>query len=393
MFSTKTRIKNKIWSYIRDYFYFQRIADSSIIQNINYNDRPDKKNAVICYLTESYFTDFESLRIDRTQPFEILKIVNVLCEMNYVIDIIQWDDLDALKLIGNKKYDLIFGFGETFYQLTKLNPDAFSVLYMTEGHPEFSLREEKKRVDYFYERHGKRVKVVRSGCYYKEHHLQKTYSHLIAFGEIKYFISQYSNPSVIFPSGIINFNFRFNCKNHTETRCHYLWLGSRGAIHKGLDILLDVFSEQTNIVLHICGLQKSDRKQLTIKNRENIILYGKIDIGSDIFLEVVDKCSFIILPSCSEGFSTSITTGMLHGLIPVVVRDTGFNRLFDNAIFLEDIKIGYLKEKLDELSKSDPDSLACLSAKVYEFARENFTIQVFEKKFRSIMADVLKISQ
>ena len=89
-------------------------------------------------------------------------------------------------------------------------------------------------------------------------------------------------------------------------------------------------------MLHICGLQKHERKQLILQKRVNIIEHGQIEINSDLFLEINNTCSFIILPSCSEACSTSITTGMLHGLIPIVMRDTGFNRLGENAIFFED---------------------------------------------------------
>jgi hypothetical protein len=125
--------------------------------------------------------------------------------------------------------------------------------------------------------------------------------------------------------------------------------------------------------------------------RKNIIEDGLIYIKSDTFLQLVNKCSYIILPSCSEGFSTSITTGMLHGLIPVVMRDTGFDRLGPYAIFLEDFKVDYLEMKLNELSNTDPAKLSSLSRQIFDFARQNFTIQVFGYNFKAIISDILKI--
>jgi len=159
-----------------------------------------------------------------------------------------------------------------------------------------------------------------------------------------------------------------------------------------LDLLLDVFSHREDIVLHICGLEKMDRKLLKMSKRENIVDEGLIFIKSETFLQLVDKCSFIILPSCSEACSTSITTGMLHGLIPVVMKDAGFTRLGNNAIFLEDFKIDYLEEKINELSNSDSDSLSSFSRQVYTFARQNFTIQDFENRFKTIISDIFKVS-
>jgi hypothetical protein len=387
----KAKLRRKIWFYLRDFFYYQILEDPRPIQNINFNSNPDQKKAIICYQTNSFCTNLGIKSVYRTQPFEIMKIVNSFSDSGYAIDIIDCIDTRALGVVKDKKYDLIFGFGETFYQLTNLHPFATSIFYMTESHPEFSYQEEKKRLDYFYMRYGRKLRIKRSGKYYKISHLQKIYSQVIILGETKLLNSQYSNPYVLFPTGLINPDFVFYNKDHLNTRKHFLWLGSTGAVHKGLDLLLDVFNQRDDIVLHICGLEKNDRKYLNMPKRKNIIEDGLIYIKSDTFLQLVNKCSYIILPSCSEGFSTSITTGMLHGLIPVVMRDTGFDRLGPYAIFLEDFKVDYLEMKLNELSNTDPAKLSSLSRQIFDFARQNFTIQVFGYNFKAIISDILKI--
>lgn len=382
-------IKDKIWFKVRDFFYNQRVTDIPVIQNINYSCNPVQKKAIICYLTRSYYLDLEDTSIRRTQPFEIIKIVKILSDFGFTIDIIGCRDVKAPKIIKNKKYDLIFGFGDSFYELTNIQPDAVSILYMTESHPAYSYQEERKRLDYYYERHGRKIDIKRSGSFYKLSHLEKKYSNIITLGETQHFSNQYSAPYVLFPTGLINQEYIFYDKKHLQSRKNFLWLGSYGAIHKGLDLLIDVSNQLDQIVIHICGLAKEERKILRIPKRSNIIDHGHIDIKSRTFLEIVDKCSFIILPSCSEGFSTSIATGMLHGLIPVVMKDTGFNRLGQNAIFLEDFKIDYLKMKLNELMTFDPTKLTVFSKNSFDFARQNFSIDAFEKNFKIIMTDIL----
>jgi hypothetical protein len=392
VFDLKIKLKDKIWHYLKGFLYYQWISELRAIQNINYKFNPDQKKVIICYQTNSYFTNLGIKSVYRTQPFEILKIVNAFSDSGYAIDIIDCIDKRALEIVKDKSYDLIFGFGENFYQLTKLNPFALSILYMTENHPEFSYKEEKKRLDYFYERYGRKLIIRRSGKYYKISHLQNMYSQVITMGEPKLLNNQYNNPYVLFPTGLINPDFVFYNKDHLNTRKHFLWLGSTGAVHKGLDLLLDVFNLRDDIVLHICGLEKNDRKYLNMSKRENIIEDGLIYIKSKTFLQLVDKCSFIILPSCSEACSTSITTGMLHGLIPVVMKDAGFTRLGNNAIFLEDFKIDYLEKKLNELSNSDAEKLSLFSRQVFDFAQQNFTIQAFGNNFKAIISDILKIN-
>ncbi|MGJ8735334.1 glycosyltransferase [Zobellia laminariae] len=380
-----------IWRNIKDIFYAERIMDTPIIQNINYTaaDTTQKK-AAISYITASYLEDWDKINIGRTQPKEISSIIKVISDLGYAIDIFGCNDLRAVEVLQHKKYDLIFGFGEAFYELTNKNPNALSVWYFTEHHPNFVYREERKRLDYFKERKNKEARVVRSGNFYKPHHLEKTYSNVITMSEIEPFLKEYSNPISFFPTGLKNPDFDITLqKNIDITKKNFLWFGSFGAIHKGLDILLDIFANRDDITLHIGGLSEEDRLLLNPKERDNIIDYGHINVMSKEFLDIVNKCSFTILPSSSEGCSTSITTCMRHGLIPIVNKDSGFNRLLKNAIFLEDYKVDYINDKLTEYSNYNSGELDILSKNIYEFANNTFTIKVFESKFKEIMQIII----
>jgi hypothetical protein len=385
----KLKINKKVWDFIKDYFYYQRIPDSPVVLNINDDCKSGQKRAILCYLTISFFNNWDSTVIGRTQPFEIMKILKIISGFGYSVDVIGYNDVKALDILRNRKYDLIFGFGEAFFQITNLYPQATSILYMTENTPEFSYKQEKDRIDYFYKRHGRKIRLSRSGKFYKNYHLEKRYSHVITMGETEFLKKAYCNPMFIFPTGLRNASYTFTEKDHKQSRRNYLWLGSTGAVHKGLDILLDIFYRRDDIILHICGLQKEEKMILRLQKRENIIEYGHVNINSETYLDLVNKCSYIILPSCSEGFSTSVTTGMLHGLIPVVIRNTGFNRAGDHAIFLEDFKLEYIDSKLHELSNSDPQELSKLSKKVFEFAQENFCIEAFADSFKAIMTNII----
>lgn len=382
----KEKILNKVWEYFKDYFYDQRVLESPVIQNLSYNHVSGQKKAILCYLTYSHFTNWERVNSGRTQPYEIMVIVKILASMGYSIDIIGCNDMRALAHIESKQYDLIFGFGETFYQLAQQQPWAITVLYMTEQHPEFSYREEQKRIDYFNKRRNQQLKVSRSGKFYKKHHFDRLYTEVIVMGEVENFLLHYSRPFTIFPTGLNNSSFTFRTKSYAQTRKHFLWLGSPGAaIHKGLDLLLDIFSGRDDLVLHIGGMGDSDRKKVNLPVRDNIIDHGFITINSGFFLEIIEQCSFILLPSCSEACATSVATGMLHGLIPVVMKDAGFNRLKDNAIFLSDFRLDYLGARLDELANLTPQYLETLSRNAYDFAQANFTIQTFETNMRQIL--------
>jgi len=378
------KIKNKIWPKIGSFFYEQMLNDSSIVRNLNCNGSGNQLRLLISYKAKGYFVNLES-KVGRTIFSEIFKIVKVFSELGYCIDVLDCNDVRCLASVKSTKYDAIFGFGEVFYKAVHFNPNSISILYMTENHPDFSLKEETKRIAYFYNRHRIHAKIERSGTFYKMHHLDRKYSHVITLGEVELLMPQYENPAPIFPTGIINSDFIFKKKNHELARRNFLWLGSKGAIHKGLDILIDIFSQRDDLILHVCGLTKEDKKQIGFPKRKNIIDYGHIDIRSQLFLNIADTCTYSILPSCSEGCATSITTGMLHGLIPIVMRDSGFNRLGNTAFFLEDFKVDYMNSKLTEIANTDIASLIQLSETAFDFARKNFVLSAFEENFRIII--------
>jgi hypothetical protein len=386
----KIRIKDRLWNCAKDSFYPHRVKDAPLVKNINCDGSNNQRRALVCYSPQIYFQNIDIRTLARTIPIEMFKLVKILSEYRYCIDIISVNDIRALDFIKSASYHLIFGFGETFCQITQLKPDALSVFYVTENHPDVSYREEKKRIDYFYERHKRKASMQRSGRYYKPEHTAVKYDHIIALGEIEHYTKQYEKPYSLFPTGFLNSNFVFKQKDHVNARKHFLWLGSSAVIHKGLDLLIDVIRERDDITLHICGLDQLSRELLDIPNRSNIIDYGFISINSDTFLNIAETCSFSILPSCSEGMATSITTSMLHGLVPVVIKDTGFNRLGEYAIFLDDYKVDYLDDMLSRLAKIDPLELEVLSQKVRAFASRNFSPEAYENQLRSILAEIIQ---
>ncbi len=383
------KIKRLVWRRIKDYYYYSIANDPPIIRNINYNVVPHQKKVLISYLTRGFAVRPE-INSGRTIIPELFKIVKVFTESGFAVDLVNCNDIKSIKLILDTKYDVLFGFGEVFYRMSEFQPNALTMLYMTEQHPETSYKEEQKRLDYFYERHNKKVPIVRSGQFYKIEHLKKKYNSVITLSELEPLKQMYNDPYPIFPTGIINPQFSFSDKEHSFSRTNFLWLGSSAVIHKGLDLLIDVFKKRDDVSLHICGLNEQARKILNIPERANIYDYGYIDIQSETFLNIVDKCTYSILPSCAEGCATSITTCMLHGLIPVVNKDAGFNRLSDNALFLKDFKIEYLDNKISELSNYDIEYLSKLHERVFHFARSSFILSTFEENFRTIVNDIIK---
>ncbi|ERT67842.1 glycosyltransferase, group 1 family protein [Cetobacterium somerae ATCC BAA-474] len=356
------------------------------VKNINLDLTKNQKRVLISYI--GYFSTANlNDTIGHTNLLESIQIINIFKELGCIIDIVDCNSDESLKFFTCEKYDIIFGFGEVFYEIAKLNPTAKKIIYVTENHPELSLKKETERNKYFYERTGKKIPLRRTGIYYKEEHFRNV-DYAIIMGEITPF-ERYNIPIYdVFPTGFLNQKYIFKTRSLEESKKNFLWLGSNGAVHKGLDLLIEIFKKNPEITLHICGFNPEE-KYLKIPKLKNIINYGRIDIQGDKFLELVDVCSYIILPSCSEGCATSVLTGMLHSLIPIVCEETGFSKLGENAHYLKDYKIEYLQQEILKLSLKNINDLKKNHEKVYKYARENFTINNFTKNLKNIIGEII----
>lgn len=364
----------------------KKINKYNMVLNINKDLTRKQKTIAISYINNSMCSNLDK-DIYHSQVLEVNQIIKEFINRDFAIDLIHCKELNSLEFIKHKTYDVVFGLGDVFYELCKLNAKAKRIIYVTENNPSFSYEKEKERIDYYYLRHGKKIKMTRSGEYYKREHFDNI-DIAIIMGEEKYFKLNKVKVIHIEPTGLINRDYVFKPRNTDNTKYNFLWMGSYGAVHKGLDLLIEIFSKRNDINLNICGLHNKDRKVIKIPNKNNIKEYGIIDVNSDIFIDIVTKCNFIILPSCSEALSTSILTGMLHGMIPIVLKDSGFNILDENAIFLNNFKIENIDEQLTEIVNLDIKKIQELENNVYQFARKEFTIQAFSKKFKKICDDL-----
>ena len=140
----------------------------------------------------------------------------------------------------------------------------------------------------------------------------------------------------------------------------------------------------------MCGREiKQECKRLGLVLPNNVIECGFVDVCSDKFLELIEICPFVLLPSCSEGMSTSLLTCMRHGLIPVTTQGTGMDELFDYCEYFEDYHLSAIESKLEELAGMDTKKMEKYSNKIYEYANENFALESFTEHFKKCMREII----
>lgn len=362
-----------------------------VYQNINSDPKdPNQKRVLISYTTSPLERDTEQI-ITHTNYIVSLEIIKSFIEFGYSIDLLHCLDERHNSVIKRKRYDVVFGFGEPFYRAALQNPQAIKIVFLTESCPDFSFMHEQERIDYYYQRHNKKVPIKRSGKYLKKRDviiadygiLHGNYFTLSTYSKLQDKIYLHGN------IGLINPNFVFIKRNFLKTRNNFVWFGSDGAIHKGLDILIDVFNQLPNYNLYICGLNPLEKRLFKIKT-QNIHDMGFIDVKSDSFIQLVNSCSYVILPSCSEGIASSILTCMNHGLIPIVTRQCGID-IQEWGFYLEDYHIEYVKDRIKTCTNLEPEILEIYHKKVFEYSRKNFNINKYSYSLRKILKKLVTV--
>ncbi|MBY0427162.1 MAG: glycosyltransferase, partial [Cytophagales bacterium] len=249
-------------------------------------------------------------------------MAEIFDQLGYRVDAIHYND--EVTEIDFNNYDIIFGFGEplerSFYMPTLKG--TIRIYYGTGNHFHFINPASINRVKELYEKTG--VLMVISARYAtRMWSLQNVLSDaMIVLGNeftANTYRATFNKNIYTLPASFYKvMNIDLSHKNFGKARNNFLWFGSNGVVHKGLDILLEIFDKRKEINLHICGLKPYESEFVKyysdiLTKRENIKNYGFIELKSPQFAELMMQCAFVIFPSASEGGCASVITVMGNG--------------------------------------------------------------------------------
>lgn len=179
-----------------------------------------------------------------------------------------------------------------------------------------------------------------------------------------------------------------------KSKKDFLWFGSFGLVHKDLNTVLDVFLNNPDLTLHVCGriFEEKDFMEIydgKLKSAKNIMLHGYLSVNSNEFKGLMEKCAFTILSSCSEGCSTAVVTVMGNGgLIPIISRECGFT-----------IKNGFYVETADydDIEKKIRDAVEISDLKIIDYSKENidyvnkeFSVEKYRENVNTILSTIIR---
>jgi glycosyltransferase involved in cell wall biosynthesis len=190
----------------------------------------------------------------------------------------------------------------------------------------------------------------------------------------------------------------FEEKDFGTCRKNFLWLNNHGLVHKGLDLILEAFSEMPDYHLTVCGPVEKEKDFVEAFYRElfktpNIHTIGWVDITSERFSEIIKNNVGIISVSCSEAGGGSIITGMHAGLIPIANYESSVDMNDDYGILLEDCSIGKIRESIKRISALPASEIKGMARRAWEFSRKYHTRERFAEEYRKTIVEIIKTRQ
>ncbi|MEM8963041.1 MAG: glycosyltransferase family 1 protein [Acidobacteriota bacterium] len=182
-------------------------------------------------------------------------------------------------------------------------------------------------------------------------------------------------------------------------RNHFMWFGSGGLVHKGLDLVLEAFAGMPEMFLTVCGPIDAERDFERAYWRElydlpNIHTHGWIDVESQDFLDLARRTMGVVFPSCSEGGGGSVYTCMHAGIVPLTGRGASIPIEPAWGVRLEtaehpEITVESIRVAVREFAARPIEELAAMSAAAYAHANQHHTRERFTEAHRALMAELL----
>ncbi|MEI8203321.1 MAG: glycosyltransferase [Bacteroidota bacterium] len=382
----------KLIKKIAYYFGFElkRVKDKHPIL-FNVFNTTNQKRVLISYLKEPFLTGKD---LKHSNKFECYTAAEIFSELGYQVDVI---NLYANTEVNFDEYDVIYGQGPVFERSFYCENKIKRIFYATGCNVYFSDIESAKKIRQFY--FQKNTLCLNSG---RLANFTLTLSVFLSdkvivlgnkfvlntFTRFDNLVERYTNLNAFF---FDVYDIDLEKKDFSKAKKHFLWFGSYGLLHKGLDVAIEVFSKRENLVLHICGADFDFEKKFfdyystVLSKCDNIVNHGFVDLESNEFKNLMEFSAFVIFPSVSEGGAVALLNVMANGgLIPIISKSTGLD--IGNLGWQQDeCSYDSFNEAIIVANKTDPTRLKQMAIELKSEIRENYTIEKYRNNLKNII--------
>lgn len=341
---------------------------------------------LLSYIIDPFLAgDSPELPHSHTHFWETWMIARAWRDLGYRVDAISWTNLSfELK----HPYDVVIDVRLNLERLAPYLPGALKILHTDTSHYTFNNPAQEARRQALTERRGIVLKPQRM--------LPENRA------------AEHADAVVYLGNGFTGGTYAFACKplfrvpvsvpftydwpaakDFDAVRKNFLWFGSGGLVHKGLDLVLEAFAGLPDFHLTVCGPIRRERDFEKAYFQElyqtpNIRTLGWIDVNGPDFIALARQTLGLVYPSCAEGGGSSALTCMHAGIIPLLTPETSVDLDTSYGVELRDITVAGLREAIRELAAQPADKLETMARGAWEFARSQHSREHFETAYRDL---------
>ena len=351
------------------------------------------RHALLMYAVRA-FRDL-SPRATHQNIFQQRELARALAELGYEVDVVDFDE--RRRGLLRHDYDLVVDLHPVEHPLYegRLRAGAKRIAYITGNNPEFSNAAERARLADLERRRGVRL-LPRRQCEPFPRHQLESFDAFFYFGNDA---SLATYAAYRLPPAHRLFNGGYDDVQPTDPARRdprrFLFLGGSGQVHKGLDLLLEVFAGDPDLELVVCSPFRTERDFARAYHRElfrtpGIRAIGFADVKSAAFRELQAGCGTMILPSCSEVQSSNVTVALSFGLPCVVSAECGFDE--PELQVLPDCRPETIRRVVRELAAQPPERLAERAAGSLALMRRTYRPAHYAAAVRAALAQALGVT-
>lgn len=317
----------------------------SFKKRIKFYNSKNNKNVLISYVLIPNFYISSYYRSSHNNKLQCYLIVQYFFNKGY--NVYLYDYLNY-KVDTSIKYDIFIGHNISFESISncveksKVIP---KILLATGSEPNFgNLQQEKRRIDLL-NRNGFSIPLYSNNIVPDLNKVYLKADRILLLGNdfVKSSYGVNLRKKIRLINNVTLHPYFEESSTYSRTN-NFLFISSVGQVHRGLDILLDVFKEFPDSKLYVLSSFKQEEDFLkyyssSLLNSSNIIPVGYMNFNNENIKQIVSKVDFVILPSCSEGQSSSIINMMAYGLVPIATENVGLPNLDDYGIVIDNINV------------------------------------------------------
>ena len=349
-------------------------------------------NVLLSYIIDPFLRkEGEAISHDHTHHWESFQIAQILLDKGFAVDVISYENKTFKPL---KKYDYFISARTNLERIAQsLNEDCIKVAHLDTAHWLYNNQAAYQRLYALQQRRGitlkKSIRIV-------EPNWAIEFSNLATILGNQFTIDTYSyskKPIYRIPiSSSSIYPWRAD-KDFEKARFNYIWFGSSGFVHKGLDLVLEAFAQMPEFNLTVCGPFEQEKEfirsfQKELYQTSNIRAVGWVDVTSPEFLEICKDCVGLVYPTCAEGGGGSAITCMHASIIPILSYEASVD-IDDTGYILKDCSVSEIKNAVQRLSSLDVEELRNLSRSTWELARRRHTKDIFKREYDKFITEVL----